>query len=129
MLDDTWFLKYGVVFSFSCHTNIVIRMSLDDETIQPDAAPVTSSTKSKSSKSAGQQNRKDPLSLKWERRKRPSTAYAPTLRSGCTMAAWTAKNTGVMFGGVTDEDTSEEVLESVFWNDLCVTLSIFCHTL
>ncbi|KAK7443216.1 Kelch repeat-containing protein 3 [Stygiomarasmius scandens] len=102
MLDDTWFLK----------------MSLDDETIRPEAAPVTSSTKPKSSKSAGQQNKKDPLSLKWERRKRPSTAYAPTLRSGCTMAAWTAKNTGVMFGGVTDEDTSEEVLESVFWNDL-----------
>ncbi|KAK0449028.1 galactose oxidase [Desarmillaria tabescens] len=52
----------------------------------------------------------DPLKLKWERRKRPSTAYAPSLRSGCTMAAWAPRNTGVMFGGVTDEDTSEETL-------------------
>ncbi|KAK0213836.1 galactose oxidase [Armillaria fumosa] len=60
----------------------------------------------------------DPLKLKWERRKRPSTAYAPSLRSGCTMTMWTARSTGVLFGGVTDEDTSEETLESVFWNDL-----------
>ncbi|KAK0465820.1 galactose oxidase [Armillaria novae-zelandiae] len=60
----------------------------------------------------------DPLKLKWERRKRPSTAYAPSLRSGCTMTTWTARSTGVLFGGVTDEDTSEETLESVFWNDL-----------
>ncbi|KAK0190088.1 galactose oxidase [Armillaria mellea] len=60
----------------------------------------------------------DPLKLKWERRKRPSTAYAPSLRSGCTMTAWTARSTGVLFGGVTDEDTSEETLESIFWNDL-----------
>lgn len=27
---------------------------------------------------------------------------------------------GVMFGGVTDEDTNEETLESVFWQDLYV---------
>ncbi|KAI0693520.1 galactose oxidase [Cerioporus squamosus] len=60
----------------------------------------------------------DPLTLKWERRKKPSTAYAPSLRSGCTMALWTAKNMGILFGGVTDEDTSEETLESVFHNDL-----------
>ncbi|KAJ6547548.1 hypothetical protein B0H19DRAFT_1166233 [Mycena capillaripes] len=60
----------------------------------------------------------DPLVVKWERRKRPSTAYAPALRSGCTMALWSAKNTAVLFGGVTDEDTGEETLESVFWNDL-----------
>ncbi|KAJ7709920.1 hypothetical protein B0H17DRAFT_244413 [Mycena rosella] len=60
----------------------------------------------------------DPLIVKWERRKRPSTAYAPALRSGCTMTLWTAKNTGILFGGVTDEDTGEETLESVFWNDL-----------
>ena len=58
--------------------------------------------------------------VKWERRKRPSTAYAPCLRSGCTMALWAARNTGVMFGGVTDEDTSEETMESVFHNDLYV---------
>lgn len=56
--------------------------------------------------------------LKWERRKRSSTAYAPSIRSGCTMALWQAKNTGVLFGGVTDEDTNEETLESVFHNDL-----------
>ena len=34
------------------------------------------------------------------------------------MALWTAKGTGVLFGGVTDEDTSEEGLESIFWNDM-----------
>ncbi|KAI0641395.1 hypothetical protein C8Q79DRAFT_307877 [Trametes meyenii] len=60
----------------------------------------------------------DPLTLKWEKRKKPSTAYAPSLRSGCTMALWSAKNMGVLFGGVTDEDTNEETLESVFHNDL-----------
>ncbi|KAH9848749.1 hypothetical protein C2E23DRAFT_842407 [Lenzites betulinus] len=60
----------------------------------------------------------DPLTLKWEKRKKTSTAYAPSLRSGCTMAMWTAKNVGVLFGGVTDEDTSEETMESVFHNDL-----------
>ncbi|KAJ7594667.1 galactose oxidase [Mycena floridula] len=60
----------------------------------------------------------DPLKVKWERRKRPSTAYAPSLRSGCTMTAWITKNTGVMFGGVTDEDNHEETLDSTFWNDL-----------
>ncbi|TFY62977.1 hypothetical protein EVJ58_g3529 [Rhodofomes roseus] len=60
----------------------------------------------------------EPLSLKWEMRKRATTAYAPSLRSGCTMALWAAKNIGVLFGGVTDDDTSEETLESVFHNDL-----------
>ncbi|KAF9464136.1 hypothetical protein BDZ94DRAFT_1216912 [Collybia nuda] len=60
----------------------------------------------------------DPLILKWERRKRTSTSYAPSLRSGCTMALWASKNVGVLFGGVTDEDKHEETLESVFWNDL-----------
>ncbi|KAG6915440.1 hypothetical protein DXG01_011470 [Tephrocybe rancida] len=56
------------------------------------------------------------LTAKWERRKRPS--YAPALRSGCTMTLWAAKSTGILFGGVTDEDRHEETLESVFWNDL-----------
>ncbi|KAI0330708.1 galactose oxidase [Cubamyces sp. BRFM 1775] len=60
----------------------------------------------------------DPLTLKWEKRKKTSTAYAPSLRSGCTMALWSNKNTGILFGGVTDEDTNEETLESVFHNDL-----------
>ncbi|KAF8817011.1 hypothetical protein BYT27DRAFT_7325774 [Phlegmacium glaucopus] len=49
------------------------------------------------------------LTIKWERRKRASDAYAPSLRSG-----WM----GILFRGVTDEDTNEETLESVFWNDL-----------
>lgn len=62
----------------------------------------------------------DPLTVKWEKRKRPSTAFAPSLRSGCTMALWSAKNMGILFGGVTDEDTSEETMESVFHNDLYV---------
>jgi hypothetical protein len=65
----------------------------------------------------------DPLVAKWERRKRPSTMYAPALRSGSTMAIWAAKGMGVLFGGVTDEDSDEETLKSVFWNDLCVCLS------
>ena len=58
------------------------------------------------------------LIVKWERRKRASDAYAPSLRSGCTMTLWAAKAMGILFGGVTDEDTNEETLESVFWNDL-----------
>ncbi|KAF8878772.1 hypothetical protein BD779DRAFT_1613006 [Infundibulicybe gibba] len=86
MLSDTWFLK----------------MSLSP-------TPSASAAKPKSADTS-------PLTLKWERRKRP--AYAPSLRSGCTMALWASKNTGVLFGGVTDEDTGEETLESVFWNDL-----------
>ena len=40
------------------------------------------------------------------------------------MALWAAKNTGVMFGGVTDEDTNEETLESLFHNDLCVKIIV-----
>ncbi|KAI0685730.1 hypothetical protein BC835DRAFT_1408735 [Cytidiella melzeri] len=56
--------------------------------------------------------------MQWERRKRPSTAYAPSIRSGSTMALWANKNTGIMFGGVTDEDNHEETLDSVFHNDL-----------
>jgi len=34
------------------------------------------------------------------------------------MTLWAAKNMGIMFGGVTDEDKHEETLESVFHNDL-----------
>lgn len=34
------------------------------------------------------------------------------------MALWAAKGMGVLFGGVTDEDSDEETLKSVFWNDL-----------
>ena len=86
------------------------RMTLN--TPETAVSPTTSSKTSSASSSA------DPLVLKWERRKKSSTAYAPSLRSGCTMAVWAAKNMGVLFGGVTDEDTSEETLESVFHCDL-----------
>ncbi|EKM75215.1 hypothetical protein AGABI1DRAFT_123321 [Agaricus bisporus var. burnettii JB137-S8] len=62
------------------------------------------------------------LVFKWERKKRASDAYAPSLRSGCTMALWNRSSgagpTGILFGGVTDEDVHEETLESVFHNDL-----------
>ena len=69
----------------------------------------------------------EPLTFKWEKRKRSSTAFAPSLRSGCTMALWTAKGMGILFGGVTDEDKHEESLESVFHNDLCVPrLDVSC---
>ncbi|KAH9980749.1 hypothetical protein BJV74DRAFT_887573 [Russula compacta] len=68
--------------------------------------------------SASGKTKVDPLIIKWERRKRPSTAYAPALRSGATMALWAAKGMGVLFGGVTDEDSDEETLKSIFWNDL-----------
>ena len=39
------------------------------------------------------------------------------------MAAWTTRAMGILFGGVTDEDTNEETLESIYHNDLCVTAS------
>ncbi|KAF8528710.1 hypothetical protein JB92DRAFT_2696907 [Gautieria morchelliformis] len=58
----------------------------------------------------------DPKLIKWERRKK--TGYAPSLRSGCTMALWQSRNTGILFGGVWDEDRGEEGMESVFYNDL-----------
>lgn len=39
---------------------------------------------------------------KWVKRK--NVGYAPTPRSGCTMALWQAKGMGVMFGGVFDDE-------------------------
>ncbi|BEJ13263.1 hypothetical protein CspHIS471_0304370 [Cutaneotrichosporon sp. HIS471] len=54
--------------------------------------------------------------LKWERRKK--VGYAPTLRSGASMAYWASKGMGVLFGGVLDEEKDEESMESVFYNDL-----------
>ena len=41
------------------------------------------------------------------------------------MTLWTVKGMGILFGGVTDEDTNEETLESVFWNDLYATCFFF----
>lgn len=96
MLEDTWILS----------------LALPDPNAATEASASSSSSTSKK-KATG-------LIAKWARRKRPSTSYAPALRSGCTMTAWPAKNTGIMFGGVTDEDTDEETLTSVFWNDLYV---------
>lgn len=58
----------------------------------------------------------DAKAIRWERRKK--TGYAPSVRSGCTMALWPARNTGVMFGGVFDENFEEEGMESMFYNDL-----------
>ncbi|KAF8609724.1 galactose oxidase [Ceratobasidium sp. AG-I] len=63
-----------------------------------------------------QMNAENPAQPKWEKRKK--IGYAPSPRSGCTMALWSARSTGVMFGGVFDEDTSEETLESVFYQDM-----------
>jgi hypothetical protein len=72
----------------------------------------TTTTTTKSSKAPSA----PPLTFKWEKRKK--VGYAPSLRSGCTMATWSAKSMGILFGGVTDEDTNEETLESVFHNDM-----------
>ncbi|KAG8762053.1 hypothetical protein FRC11_011438 [Ceratobasidium sp. 423] len=74
-----------------------------------------------------QMNPDDPLKPKWEAsciysslnmlsllfhlQKRKKVGYAPTPRSGCTMTLWATKSTAVMFGGVYDEDTSEETME------------------
>lgn len=110
MLDDTWFLRYVRLRLPSARyalNNPRGRMTLSSET------PTTGKSSA------------DPLVLKWEKRKRPSTAYAPSLRSGCTMALWSAKTMGVLFGGVTDEDTSEETMDSVFHNDLYDYVSRF----
>ncbi|VDC06236.1 unnamed protein product [Peniophora sp. CBMAI 1063] len=102
MLEDTWFLRITMVTG-------------DAASATPAAAPAPTSKKGAPSKAA---KNKLPFTVKWEKRKRPSTAFAPSLRSGCTMALWSARGLGVMFGGVTDEDTDEESLRSVFHNDL-----------
>lgn len=106
MLDDTWFLRS--VHSHTTPCNLPDRFLFGRMTLNTPDTAVASASKSSS----------DPLTLKWERRKKPSTAYAPSLRSGCTMTLWSAKNIGVLFGGVTDEDTGEETMESIFHNDL-----------
>ncbi|KAJ3503550.1 hypothetical protein NLJ89_g8380 [Agrocybe chaxingu] len=100
MLEDTWLLK-------------ITLPTVSDAPSTPISTNAKASAKSKAASSSSHAP-----AFKWEKRKRPSDAYAPSLRSGCTMALWAAKGMGVLFGGVTDEDTSEEGLESVFWNDL-----------
>ncbi|KAF8814972.1 hypothetical protein BYT27DRAFT_6932497 [Phlegmacium glaucopus] len=101
MLDDTWLLK------------ITLPSTADPS---PASKPVNALPKV-TSKAPNKQPQTQ-LTIKWERRKRASDAYAPSLRSGCTMTLWAGKGMGILFGGVTDEDTNEETLESVFWNDL-----------
>ena len=55
--------------------------------------------------------------IEWVRRRK--LGYAPNpARSGCTMALWSNRNMGVLFGGVTDSENDEESLESTFWNAL-----------
>jgi hypothetical protein len=53
--------------------------------------------------------------LKWEKRKKGG--LAPSLRSGTSMTHWSAKGLGVLFGGVLDHESDED-LSSVFYNDL-----------
>ncbi|KAF9449625.1 galactose oxidase [Macrolepiota fuliginosa MF-IS2] len=97
MLEDTWLLKITI----------------------PTTEQENATTPHKASKNKASQTQ---ITFKWERRKRASDAYAPSLRSGCTMALWNrsggAGATGILFGGVTDEDTNEETLESIFHSDL-----------
>ncbi|KAJ8087756.1 Kelch repeat-containing protein 3 [Marasmius tenuissimus] len=108
MLEDTWLLKLTLADS-----------DAPESPVAPTSPLLTKSTKSKGGGGKGATPKeKDPLQIKWEKRKRPSTAYAPALRTGCTMTSWAAKGVGVMFGGVTDEDKGEEGMDSVFWNDL-----------
>ncbi|KAL7269379.1 Kelch repeat-containing protein 3 [Rhizina undulata] len=53
--------------------------------------------------------------VRWERRKKPVNSPNPP-RVGVTMAYH--KGRGIMFGGVKDEEESEEGLESVFFDEL-----------
>ncbi|KAF8799592.1 hypothetical protein BYT27DRAFT_7227801 [Phlegmacium glaucopus] len=101
MLDDTWLLK------------ITLPSTADPN---PPSKPISAPPKT-TLKAPNKQPQTQPT-IKWERRKRASDAYAPSLRSGCTMTLWAGKGMGILSGGVTDEDTNEETLESVFWNDL-----------
>ncbi|KIK70141.1 hypothetical protein GYMLUDRAFT_34611 [Collybiopsis luxurians FD-317 M1] len=111
MLEDTWMLKM-TLFDASEPSSANQASTSATGSAKPKKSSASASSTGASKKNA------DLLTVKWERRKRPSTAYAPPLRSGCTMTSWMNRDMGVMFGGVTDEDTSEETLESVFWNDL-----------
>jgi len=57
----------------------------------------------------------DLTKVRWERRKKPGNPPNPP-RVGVTMA-W-HKGRGILFGGVKDEEDSDEGLESIFFNDL-----------
>lgn len=55
--------------------------------------------------------------IQWVKRRK--IGYAPNPpRSGCTMALWANRSTGVLFGGVTDTEQDEESMESTFHNAL-----------
>ncbi|KAJ3046036.1 hypothetical protein HDV00_003785 [Rhizophlyctis rosea] len=56
----------------------------------------------------------DLSAIRWERRKKPG-GMAPTLRSGCTVVPYKGK--GILFGGVSDIQESDEKLESICHND------------
>lgn len=53
--------------------------------------------------------------VRWEKRKQPANAPKPT-RAGATMAHH--KGRGLLFGGVHDEEMSEEAMDSEFFNAL-----------
>lgn len=57
-------------------------------------------------------------SFKWEKRRTVNSSHVPSPRAGATMALWSARGMGIMFGGVTDVEHDEEGMESVFWADL-----------
>ncbi|TFK23379.1 galactose oxidase [Coprinopsis marcescibilis] len=113
MLEDTWLLKLALPEASASTT-------ASAPTVSKSRAAINSILNNNKVNTWSKSNTSTPLGLvaKWERRKRPSDAFAPSLRSGCTMAMWVSKGTGVLFGGVTDEDKNEETLESVFHNDL-----------
>lgn len=52
--------------------------------------------------------------VRWERRKK--APYAPSPRVGCSMTYH--KGRGILFGGVFDQEETEETLISTFYNDL-----------
>lgn len=56
-----------------------------------------------------------PPTVRWEKRKKPANAPAPT-RAGATMT-W-HKGRGILFGGVHDIEQGEEGMESEFFNQL-----------
>lgn len=59
----------------------------------------------------------DLTKIQWTKRRK--IGYAPNpARSGCTMALWGNRMTGILFGGVTDTENDEESLESTFHNAL-----------
>ncbi|KAF8815471.1 hypothetical protein BYT27DRAFT_7249132 [Phlegmacium glaucopus] len=103
MLDHTWLLKITL-----------------PATADPSPASKPINVPPKTTSKAPNKQPQTQLTIKWERRKRASDAYAPSLHSGCTMTLWAGKGMGILFGGVTDEDTNEEALGGIFWNDLVV---------